>query len=52
MVNAMEWAQDGITYRLFTYDKEKGLICGAKWSPSKGSDMVESFCVSVISLLK
>ena len=38
--------QDGITYRLYIYDTEKGLLCGETWSPKKGSKMFEiiSFC--------
>jgi hypothetical protein len=46
--------RDGTTYRLYTYDKEKGLICGETWSPDKGSKMFEliSICEAVFEYSK
>ena len=48
------FGQDGITYRLYTYDTEKGLLCGEIWSPNKGSKMFElfSFCDATFDYVK
>ena len=49
-----EMGQDGITYRLYTYDTEKGLLCGEAWSPNKGSKMFEliSICEATFDYAK
>ncbi|MGB8358186.1 MAG: hypothetical protein WCD55_06180, partial [Bacteroidales bacterium] len=43
-----------ITYRLYTYDTEKGLLCGETWSPNKGSKMFEliSICEATFDYAK
>ncbi len=48
------FGQDGITYRLYTYDTEKGLLCGEIWSPNKGSKMFKliSFCDATFDYVK